>query len=60
MLVKTTEDEKLLPNIETNFNCPCKYKMRLNPQKCAFAVEARKFLGFMLTHWRIEVNLDKC
>jgi len=35
------------------------YNMRLNPSKCVFRVEGRKFLGFMLTHKRIEANLDK-
>ena len=34
--------------------------MRLNPQKCAFIVEAEKFIGFMLTPQGIEANLDKC
>ena len=34
--------------------------MRLNPHKCAFAVEAGKFLGFMLTNRGIEANPDKC
>ena len=34
--------------------------MRLNPEKCTFEVEKGKFLGFMLTHWEIEANLEKC
>ena len=34
--------------------------MRLNPTKCTFAVEAGKFLGFMLTQREIEANPDKC
>ena len=34
--------------------------MRLNPQKCVFTVETRKFLGFMLTNRGIEANLNKC
>ena len=34
--------------------------MRLNPAKCTFAVEAGKFLGFMLTQRGIETNPDKC
>ena len=50
MLVKTMEEDELLPNLETIFDCLRKHRMRLNPQKCAFAVKARKFLGFMLTH----------
>ena len=33
--------------------------MRLNPSKCAFGVSSGKFLGFMVSHRGIEVNLDK-
>ena len=32
--------------------------MRLNPQKCAFTIKVENFLGFMLTHWGIEANLE--
>ena len=60
MLVKMTEDGKLLANLETAFNYFCEHNMRLNPQKCAFVVEAEKFLGFMLTHLGIKANPDKC
>jgi len=34
--------------------------MRLNPKKCTFGVEGGKFLGFMLTHWGIKANSEKC
>ncbi|XP_052198251.1 uncharacterized protein LOC127805529 [Diospyros lotus] len=34
--------------------------MRLNPYKCAFAVQAGKFLGFMLTSRGIQANPEKC
>jgi len=34
--------------------------MKLNPKKCTFGVERGKFMGFMLTHWGIEANQDKC
>ena len=37
-----------------------KYRLKLNPKKCVFGVEAGKFLGFMLTEWGIEANPDKC
>ena len=50
MMVKTMEDEKLLTNFETVFGYLCKHIMRLNPQKYAFIIEVREFLGFMLTH----------
>jgi len=34
--------------------------MRLNPKKYMFSVERGKFLGFMMTHQSIKVNLDMC
>ena len=33
--------------------------MKLNPSKCVFEVTAGKFLGFMVSHRGIEVNLAK-
>ena len=33
--------------------------MKLNPSKCAFKVSFGKFLGFMVSYTRIEVNPDK-
>ena len=50
MLVKIREEEKLLSNLEIVLGCLRKHKMKLNPKKYVFAVEAGKFLGFMLTH----------
>ena len=60
MLVKTKEDYNFLFDLGVVFSCLRWHNMRLNPQKCAFTVDIRKFLGFMLTHRRIEVNPDKC
>ena len=60
MLVKTREEEELLSNLETMFGCLRKHKMRLNLQKCVFAVEVGKFLGFMPANRGIKANLDKC
>ena len=50
MLVKMEGDGRLISDLETIFGCLCKHKMRLNPQKCTYSVEAEKFLRFMLTH----------
>ena len=36
-----------------------KYKLCLNASKCSFKVGFRKFLGYMITHQGIEVNLDQ-
>ena len=33
--------------------------MKLNPTKCAFGVNASKFLGFIITQRGIEVNQDQ-
>ena len=33
--------------------------MKFNPDKCAFGVMTRKFLGFMVSQKGIEANLDK-
>ena len=60
MLVKTKMEDELLQNLEIVFSCLWKHRMRLNPQKCVFAIEAGKFLGFMLTNRGIEANPDKC
>lgn len=41
------------------FNVLRTYNMKLNPNKCAFAVSLGKFLGFMVSQRGIEANLDK-
>nr|XP_009616655.1 uncharacterized protein LOC104109143 [Nicotiana tomentosiformis] len=33
--------------------------MKLNPEKCAFEVGSRKFLGFLVSNREIEINPDK-
>ena len=35
------------------------HKLRLNVDKCAFGVEASKFLGYLITNQGIEVNPDQ-
>jgi len=46
--------------LEELFATIAKYRLKLNPEKCVFGVEAGKFLGFLLTERGIEVNPDKC
>ena len=60
MLVKTQNEEMLLSDLTQVFNTLRGHDMRLNPTKCTFAVEAGKFLGFMITQRGIEANPDKC
>lgn len=33
--------------------------MKLNLEKCTFRITSNKFLGFMVSHWGIKVNLEK-
>ena len=42
------------------FTTIAKFRLKLNPEKCIFGVEAGKFLGFLLTERGIEANPDKC
>jgi hypothetical protein len=60
MIVKTLEDKELVPNFQETFTQLRRYDVRLNPNKCTFGVEAGKFLGFILTNCRIEINPNKC
>lgn len=36
-----------------------KHRLRFNASKCSFGVGLGKFLGYMITHQRIEVNPDQ-
>ncbi|XP_072081057.1 uncharacterized protein [Arachis hypogaea] len=60
ILVKTTKAENLISNLETVFASLQRHDMRLNSLKCAFAMEAGKFLGFMITQRGVEANPEKC
>ncbi|XP_016166212.1 uncharacterized protein LOC107608937 [Arachis ipaensis] len=60
ILAKTTRPEDLLSDLESVFAALRQHGMRLNPLKCAFAMEAGKFLGFIITQRRVEANPEKC
>ena len=49
MLVKSDDKVEHLDNLKETFDTLRKYKMKLNPSKCVFAVSSRKFLGFMVS-----------
>lgn len=49
ILVKISSAEVHLKDLARAFEIFRRYKMKLNPAKCTFAVEARKFLGFMIS-----------
>ena len=59
MLVKSLDEERHLDDLQETFDTLRRYNIKLNPSKCAFGVLSGKFLRFMVSHRRIEVNLDK-
>ncbi|XP_016185917.1 uncharacterized protein LOC107627603 [Arachis ipaensis] len=60
MVAKTQIGNNHVTDLTEIFGQICHYNMRLNPEKCAFAVQGGKFLGFLLTSRGIEANPDKC
>jgi len=54
-----TENDQHIADLEKLFTTITKYKLKLNPEKCVFGVEAGKFLGFLLTVRGIEANPEK-
>jgi len=60
MVVTSHERGRHIADLEELFATIAKYRLKLNPEKCVFGVEASKFLGFLLTERGIEANPDKC
>jgi len=60
MVVTSHEKGQHAADLEELFATIARYRLKLNPEKCAFGIEAGKFLGFMLTERGIEANPDKC
>ena len=59
ILVKSIREDNHLSDLQETFDTLQSYNMKLNPNKCAFRVTARKFLGFMVSQRGIEVNPEK-
>ncbi|XP_057739694.1 uncharacterized protein LOC130956702 [Arachis stenosperma] len=60
MVAKTKLGDPHIQDLAEIFEQIRRYKMRLNPEKCAFGVQGGKFLGFILTSRGIEANPEKC
>ncbi|KAL0458773.1 UNVERIFIED_CONTAM: Pro-Pol polyprotein [Sesamum latifolium] len=56
MLVKSKKAADHVKDLEETFSVLRKYKLKLNPTKCAFGVQGGRFLGFMVTQRGIEAN----
>ena len=59
MVVKTKLESEHVNDLRNIFKILRRHKLRLNASKCSFGVGSRKFLGYMVTHRGIEVNLDQ-
>ena len=59
MVVKSKMVSKHLGDLRVIFEVLRNHKLRLNASKCSFGVGSGKFLGYMVTHKRIEVNPDQ-
>ena len=59
MVVKSKVEAKNVGDFGSVFEVLRKHKLRLNAFKCSFGISSSKFLGYMVTHRRIEVNLDQ-
>ena len=59
MLVKSKTAADHVTHLSDSFAVLKRYRMKLNPLKCAFGVASEKFLGFMVNHRGIEANPEK-
>ena len=59
MVVKSKVVSEHVGDLGSIFEILREHKLRLNASKCSFGVGSRKFLGYMVTHWGIEINPDQ-
>ena len=59
MVVKSKIIVEHLNDLGSVFEILRRHKLHLNASKCSFSVSSSKFLGYMITHCGIEVNLDQ-
>ena len=58
MVIKSKQVTRHLTNLGKVILVLREHRLRLNTSKCSFRVNSGKFLGYMITHWGIEVNPD--
>ena len=59
MVVKSKAESEHVNDLGRIFEILRRHKLRLNASKCSFGVGLGKFLGYMVTHYGIKVNLDQ-
>ena len=58
IVVKTKDKLTLIQYLKETFANLQKINMQLNLEKCVFDVPSGKLLGFFISQWGIEANLD--
>ena len=56
MVVKSKVESEHINDLRNIFEILRKHKLHFNAAKCSFGVSSSKFLGYMVTHCRIEVD----
>jgi hypothetical protein len=59
VVVKTWKEEGVISDLTETFDNLRKFKMKLNPEKCTFDVPSGMLLGYMISRWGIDPNLEK-
>jgi hypothetical protein len=59
IIIKSAGDDSHLADLRLAFEKMCRYKLKMNPLKCAFGVSAGKFLGFIVHEKGIEIDPKK-
>ena len=58
MVVQIKVEPEHINDLRNIFGILRRRKLRLNAAKCSFGMDFGKFLGYMVTHHGIEVDLD--
>ena len=58
MVVQIKVEPEHINDLRNIFGILRRHKLRLNAAKCSFGMDFGKFLGYMVTHHGIEVDLD--
>jgi hypothetical protein len=56
LVVKTTEEDKLIADLTETFANLREFQWKLNPTKCVFGIPSGLLLGFMVGHRGIKAN----
>ncbi|KAI5338924.1 hypothetical protein L3X38_018196 [Prunus dulcis] len=59
VVIKSPEEGYYVSNLRKAFLRMRQHKLKMNPKKCVFRVQAENFLGFLVRHRGIEIDKNK-